>query len=597
MIEHLKKILEKLLSGYYGKYFKFFEKEIHLPGSHYIARSYKLFSATEKMIFAILSGIMVLTAFFMLFGVNNRFSVEIPKKGGALTEGIVGTPRFINPVLAITDADKDVTALVYAGLVKATAQGEYENLLAKSVDVSDDGKTYFVHLKEGLIFHDNKPLTADDVIYTIEKIKDPMIKSPKRANWEGVSIEKIDNLSINFHLKQPYAPFLENLTIGILPKHIWSKVVPDEFQWSSLNLEAIGAGPYIVNSVSRDSGGIPSEISLKAFNEYVKGEPFITNIKVLFYNNENKAVSSLISGEIDSLGGIAPENAETLSKRGFNIVSPTLPRIFALFFNQNHNKILADKNVRKALSLVAPREQIVSESLKNFGAPIYGPILNVSSKNIVSGDGLKEAGEILDKAGYKIASSTNGFRVKTTGKGKTAVSTPLKFSIATADTSDLVSAANILKNTYEKLGVEVSVEVFEAGDLQQNIIRERKYDSLLFGEVIGREMDLFPFWHSSERFDPGLNVALYANSKADKLLDSLRKIADNTKQQETLSLLIKEFDSDIPATFLYAPKYVYAISKRVKRVELKTVNNGSERFLDISDWFIETDSVWKIFVR
>jgi len=595
-MKFLHNFFEKLVNGHYGKYFQVLEKRTELPGAVNARRAYKLFSATEKIVFLTLTIIMAVSALIITIKVNDNYLVSVPSRGGSLVEGIVGTPRFINPVLAVTDADKDIAILVYAGLLRATPDGSYENLLAESVDISPDGKTYFVHIKNNAVFHDNKPVTADDVIFTIDRIKDPLIKSPLRGNWEGVTTEKMDNLSVAFHLKAPYAPFLENLTVGILPKHIWEKVSTDEFPWSDLNLNAVGAGPYKVVGVKRDSSGIPSSVDLSAFKDFEGGEPYITDIKSIFYNNESKAMSAIISNEIDSLGGISPENAATLSKRGFNLVTATLPRVFGLFWNQNQNKIFSDKNVRAALSLGAPREDVVSESLKGFAEAVDGPLSSSLATGDSYDDRMDKASKFLDSASYKVASTT-GLRVKTTGKGKTLVSTPLRFSIATADAPDLVSAAHLLADSYRKLGFDVTVNVYESGDLQQNIIRERKYDALLFGEVIGREQDLFPFWHSSERFDPGLNIALYANSKVDKLLDTLRKTSDTSKQQDTLDSLLKEFDGDIPAAFLYAPKYVYAIPSKVERVELKTVNHGSERFLNIQNWYTETDNVWKIFVH
>lgn len=592
----MQKFLEKLLTGHFSKHFEFLEKRFELPGLQNVKRAYKLFSATERIIFLILVGIMAITALILSINLNNSFLIRIPSKGGSLSEGIIGTPRFINPVLAVTDADKDMATLVYAGLLRAKPNGNYENLLAESMDISPDGKTYFVHIKDKAIFHDGTPITADDVVYTVSRIKDPNMKSPQRANWEGVDVEKLDNKSVSFHLRAPYAPFLENLSIGILPKHVWEKVTTDEFPWSDLNLNAIGSGPYKVYSVSRDSSGIPNEVVLKSFPKFEAGEPNIGTIAVTFYGNESKAVSALISGEIDSLGGISPENALVLQKRNINMTTATLPRVFGLFFNQNQNKIFADKNIRKALSLAAPREEIITQSLKGFGNPVDGPLPNVLKNTDPYSKRFSDAQSVLDSAGYKMASST-GMRSKTTGKGKNLSTTFLKFSIATADAPDLVSAANLLADSYKKLGFDVNVNIFESGDLQQNIIRERKYDALLFGEIIGREQDLFPFWHSSERFDPGLNIALYANSKVDKLLDSLRKTSDTSEQQDILGAVLKEFDGDVPAAFLYAPKYIYAIPKNLGRVELTAVNHGSERFLNVSDWYTETDTVWKIFVH
>ncbi len=589
-------LVEYVFSGKLFSRLRFLEKSFTIPGLMGIRHAYKLFSITERTIFMGLAVIMFLSALLLGLKVNNEFLVETPAVGGKINEGIVGTPRFINPVLAISDADKDMTALVYAGLVTPEKNNEYKNLLAESVDISPDGKTYFVHIKQNAEFQDKKPVTADDIVFTVSKIKDPAIKSPRKANWEGVEVEKIDNLTVNFHLKSPYAPFMENLTIGILPKHLWEKVPTEEFPWSNLNLNAVGAGPYKVVSVSRDSGGIPSNIELTSFDKFVLGKPYVTKINASFFSNESKAVSALISNDIDSLGGISPENAGVLKNRGFRIETATLPRVFALFFNQNKNKILTDKNIRKALSLAIPREEIVSNSLKGFAIPINGPVPTETISEDSFEKRLMLAGEVLDKLGYKMSSTTN-LRIKTTGKGKTLTSTGIKFAIATADTPELISVAHSLEKAYKKLGIEVSINIFEQGDLQQNIIRERNYETLLFGEVIGRNTDLFPFWHSSERFDPGLNIALYANSKVDKLLDNLRKESNTSKQQDILDSLLSEFNADYPAAFIYAPKYIYVVPKGLKNVLLNTLNIGSERFLGVSTWYKETNSVWKIFAN
>ncbi len=588
-------MVKKILDGSLFRRLHFLNRRIHMPGHMGILRAAKLFSVTERIVFFILACLMIISAGVLTLRANGAFLVGVPSHGGTLREGIIGTPRFINPVLAISDTDKDITALVFSGLLRPKIGGGYENNLASSYELSEDGKTYTVRLDPGARFHDNTFVTADDVVFTVEKIKDPMLKSPRRGDWEGVSVERSDERTVLFHLKKPYAPFLENLTLGILPKSIWSKVSIDEFPWSEFNLQAIGSGPYKVEKITRNSGGIPSEITLRSFEEYVRGEPYISRIKTIFYPNENKAVSALIGGDVESLGGVSFGTAEILARRGFHIETAILPRVFALFFNQNHQKVLADKNVRQALAMAVPREKIVSESLLGYAIPVDGPLPEMA-ENISYENRLTDAAALLDKAGYVLTGSST-VRAKTTGTGKNKVSTPLSFTIATADTPDLTAAAEKLAEGYRALGVDVSVRVYESGDLQQNIIRSREYDALLFGEVVGRERDLFPFWHSSERFDPGLNIALYANSAADKLLDKLRSESDTLEQQEILASLRKEFTADAPAAFIFAPKYVYVVPERLKRVALESVNHGSERFAGVREWYIDTNTVWKLFAN
>ena len=160
----------------------------------------------------------------MLLKVNQYFIVEVPSSGGIYKEGIVGTPRFINPVLSISDADRDLTSLVYSGLMRQHTDDTLIPDLAETVEISEDGLSYFFKIRDDAVFHDGEPVTSEDIIFTILTTQNPIIKSPKRANWDGITIEKIDDKNLTFHLQQPYAPFLNNTTLGILPKHIWQGV-------------------------------------------------------------------------------------------------------------------------------------------------------------------------------------------------------------------------------------------------------------------------------------------------------------------------------------------------------------------------------------
>src|SRR4029079_11032839 len=129
------------------------------------------------------------------------------------------------------------------------------------------------------------------------------------------------------------------------------------------------------------------------------------------------------------------------------------------------------------------------------------------------------------------------------GSGKSAKTQALQFTLATANVPELRSAAQYLKNVWSAMGAQVSVQVYDQGDLSQNVIRPRKYDALLFGEVVGRELDLFAFWHSSQRNDPGLNIALYANKDADTILEQLRA----TRSETDRATLYKKFESELAA--------------------------------------------------
>jgi len=209
--------------------------------------------------------------------------VTVPQRGGEIKEGLIGVPRFVNPVISISDTDRDISSLIYSGLLKVNAEGKIINDLAESINISEDGLTYSVKIRDDAFFHDNKPVTVDDLIFTIEKTQDPAIKSPKRPNWEGISIQKVNDKEVNFTLKQAHSPFIYNLTLGILPKHIWNNISADEFAFSKYNLEPIGSGPYKLEKIKKDSDGIIKKYYLESYNKYTLGEPFIEKISFVFY--------------------------------------------------------------------------------------------------------------------------------------------------------------------------------------------------------------------------------------------------------------------------------------------------------------------------
>jgi len=574
-------------------------KRFDIPKQELLQKTLRSFTIAEKAVLYFFIGLFLLSGVIMIYQMNNAYLVEVPIRGGSLTEGVVGNPRFINPVLALSDADKNLTALVYSGLVRITPENKVVNDLADSINISDDGLTYTVHLRPDAYFQDNTKVTSDDVEFTVRKIENPALKSPLFSDWGGVSIDKPDESTVVFTLKKPYAPFINNLTLGILPKHIWNNVTDDEFSFSQFNALPIGSGPFKINTVERNSGGIPDYYDLSPFDKAVSGEPFVEHLIFKFYPNQTELMNAFQNGDVSSLSGFSPENAEMLKNSGSKILSSSLPRVFGVFFNQNQSKVLLDKSVRQALNLTAPRSEIVESVLHGYGTPIDGPLpalifpwntpfVSTSTPE----QRLVDAESILTKGGWTKNPKSGIFEKKT--KGATL---ELSFSISTGDAPELKTVAEMLRSSWTKLGAKVDVLVFETGDLNQNVIRPRKFDALLFGEVVDRDADVYPFWHSSERNDPGLNIALYANSRVDKLLESARATTDEAERESLYKSFDKEVASDVPAVFLYTPSFLYLVPDGVQNIALGELSTTQDRFLGVRDWFIETNKVWKIFVN
>ncbi len=564
-------------------------REFRIKGGEKILAIIKSFSSTEKMIFGVFVIVAILSAVSLLWAVNKKFLVPIPSHGGKLTEGVVGLPRSINPVLAVTDADRDLSTLIFAGLMKYE-NGKLVPDLAKSYSISDDGLTYTFTLRDNLRFHDGVPLTADDIEFTIQKINDLAIKSPRRADWANITVKKVSSQQIQFILKHPYAPFLDNTTVGIIPKHIWGKIDPDQFIFSQFNIEPIGAGPYKLSNVQKDSSGIPLYYALSSFNRYHHGEPFINELDIYFYPNEKAMLEAYTNGTIESMSRISGSEALRVvsATPATSVLHTPLPRIFGIFFNQNQAPIFSRTEVRQALDMATDKNKIVKEVLSGYGVESDSPL--PFSSETKSEYSLQNAKDLLTKAGW--APDINGIMSRTDSK---KVTQTLEFSIATADSPDLKLAADLIKSQWEKLGARVTIKVFEYGDLSQSIILNRKYDALLFGESINKDLDLYAFWHSSQRNPPGLNVAMYTNSKVDKLLEDARIATDEKAKDAIYDQFNKIIHDEVPAVFLYSPDFIYVIPAKLHGVTLSHITNSPDRFSDINKWYITTDYVWKIF--
>lgn len=558
------------------------------------------FSPVEKALFWLFAGLFTASALVLLYRANDLFIVDVPAAGGELTEGVIGTPHLANPLFAISEADKDIVSLVYAGLMKVESDGRLVPELAKSYTVSEDGKTYTFTLRNGVTFHDGEPITADDVEFTIRKAVDPAVKSPKRANWEGVIISVPNPEQIVFTLRQPYAAFLESTTLGVLPKHLWKVLDPEQFAFSQYNAQPIGAGPYKIEVVKKNNLGVPTQYSFVPFEQYALGSPLISKLTFTFYPSEEAAIEGYGIGEIEALNTLTPQKADSVKKPGSTILQAALPRIFGVFFNQNQNALFTQKEVRAALEMAVDRDEIVASVLNGYGSPLTGPIpadfltdLSASSTNPVSASAsstahVEDAKKLLAKNGWKLGD--NGVMQKTVKK----TTSTLAFTLSTTNSEDLIKTAQLLKKQWEMIGAKVDIASSESGEFNQTVLRPRKYESLLFGEVVGRNLDLYAFWHSSQRNDPGLNIALYTNAKADKLLEQARSESDGTKRAKLISQFTQELSKDQPAIFLYSPSFLYLLPNKVQNVQLTKTSDPSERFAEIERWFINTERVWKI---
>lgn len=534
---------------------------------------------------------------FATAAVNARFTTSVPTQGGTLVEGIVGTPRFVNPVLAINRADHDMVALIYSGLVKLDEKGDLINDLAESIALSEDGKTYHVTLRKGIHFHNGTELKARDVAYTIALIQNPELKSPLRGNWDGVVVEEVNEYELNIVLEEAYEPFMENLTVGILPRDLWDELPIEQVPFSNNNTQPIGTGPYMVTDVLRNKSGLINAYKLSAFTN-TPNTPNISTLVFNFYQNEDELLKALGNKEIGSTPSVSTENFSKVDTATYNIIQSPLPRTFAIYFNQNKSPALRDKSVRQALSLVVDRNALVAKVLKGYGIPTVSPIppgfITTSSTTdqsdaTTSINIIEKAQSILRDGGWKKT------EVGTWGKEIEKSKVTLAVTLSTANSPLFDQTATYVADVWKSIGVEVTVTQFEQTDLVQAVIRPRDFEALLYGADIGRQVDLYPFWHSSQKNDPGLNIAQYTNIDVDTQLQKMRTLQDQTIRAQSIRKVASIIQSDAPAVFLFVPSFSYVLDKSVTASPLVKLSKPNERFANIRAWHIKSDNVWPIF--
>ena len=494
---------------------------------------------------------------------KNAVAFEL-KKGGLYREAMVGQVKSLNPLFPDNNATESVSSLVFSGLTKVNGKREIVNDLADKLEVSDDRKSYTFHIRNNALWHDGLKVTSQDVAFTIDRVQNPDTRSPYAANWNGVKYQIIDDYTIKFSLPSSYGNFLYNTTLGILPKHKLEKVAPSSLRSYEFNQRPVGTGPYKIELLEVDS----SVINLNAFDKYYIHEPYITKIRFDLFQDSKEMVNSLIRKQDDAAAQIPPEDVSTVEKiQGINDYRIGLPAYVGAFFNSK-NQYLSNLDLRKAMSYAVNKESIVKDQLYSEAAVAYYPIPA----------GFVGFNANAAKYEYNQAKAKEYFSKSNVGNQT--------LRLVTLDSPQYKAVADKLAKEWKDLGLNIEVITADIASLQQNYIRSRNYDILLYGQSIGIDSDVYSFWHSSQVSDPGLNVSNYKNTDADKYLEAGRLAKDQAFKYSRYSAFVDIWAKDVPAVVIYNPYYNYAQSDAVKGFDAKKVAEPSNRFYNIYDWYL-----------
>lgn len=514
-------------------------------------------------------------------------TVASPDYGGTYIEGLAGAPNLVNPLFnQYNPVDRDLAALVFNGLTREDETGAIQPDLAKKWDISPDGLIYTFTLRTDVMWSDGAPFSAADVLYTVQTIQSSDYNGLASIAdlWRTVAITEVNPSTIRLQLSEPFAPFLDYTTIGILPSHLLQDVSAADLPESPFSRHPIGTGPFVLDELTADHATfVPNP-------RYFGARPYLSTLQFKFYPDYETMTAAYERGEIEGISEVDPDYM--LKARGLgslNLQTAPLSGYSLVFFNLQ-NPLFAQKEVRQALLYASNRQKIVDDILHGQGVLGSGPILPNSWAYDSS---LKKyqydparANTLLDAAGWK-DTNDDGIREKD--------GTPFSFTLlTTADDPTRAAIAGQLADDWKKIGVEADVKVVPAASLVQDSLRPRKFDAVLFGFPLPADPDQYVLWNSTQtpdRSDAGQNYAGWDNARVDEILEQARRSPDTAHRAELYREFQNLFLDEVPALVLYYPVYTYGVDARLHGVQLAPLLDPSDRFRNIAQWYIKTRRV------
>ncbi|MEZ4156579.1 MAG: ABC transporter substrate-binding protein [Candidatus Paceibacterota bacterium] len=528
-------------------------------------------SGKERRVLSISASVFFVSLIVLFLNIYFFGTQVVPQSGGVFVEGAVGQPSAINPVLGSSqEIDRDLVELMFARLSD----------LSESIERSEDGREWRVLLKEGLFWSDGEPLTIDDVIFTIGLIQNRELASPLLSSWRGVDVVKTSGNEVLITLETPYRYFATTLdNLRPIPAHIFSGIPVANIRLSSYNLSPVSSGPFRFDSMEQKKDGFINTYSMVRNENFSLASPYLKGFEFRFFNRFKDAVAAFNRGFIDGLGGFDPLAVEDIVAR-HELFEISIPRYYAIFMNGSSQPALKELAVRTVLARYLDKEKLIKDTLDSSATAIDGPIpsyIEGFDEEIYKDSSLSrsQAKSLLEEAGFELNDEDIYAKEDLT----------LTFNLIVPDIDFLSDSARFIAQEFSEVGIRIEPIVLSSSVISSEIIRSRDYDLILFGNVLRGNADVFSFWHSSQRFYPGLNLSLYEDNEVDSALELSRSTFDDEKFSAALSTIQQKIYDDAAASFLFSPIYSYAVGSDVKGVEFDTLTNSSDRFAGAEGWY------------
>ena len=531
----------------------------------------------ERFLFAWL-GIFILSGGLLYINqgkLADHYLEPGPASGGEFREGMVGELEVINPIFEGDRVSRSVEQLVFSGLFRYDGSSQLDTDLALDYELDESRQVYTVELREDVRWHDGEPLTAEDVAFTFETIKNEATDSSLQVLWSDIEIEDIDEYTVRFELPNPYAPFLHQLTVGIVPEHILGEEELSQLRVMDFNQDPIGTGPFEFNRIT--SAG---NIHLTRYDDYHDDQPQLERFVVAVFEEEEEMVDAYNGGELSSMvaGSDFQESIIDIDSSRVRSLQTTTQ-----VFNFINTDRVEDVATRRALRGAVDTRQVIEEMDGNFieaDSPLRPEHLGYSSLDVRNT--LDESRELLIEAGWEEIDD-----------GWEQDGERLSLDLATQSRQQYEAAAASVASQWRELGVEVEVQDYSSSDLQQDIIAPRDYDALIFGVALGPDPDVYAYWHSSQTVENGRNLSQYISEVADINLEDGRTRTDEELRAAKYQAFQEAWLADAPALPLYRSNYYHVQREQVLGANVEQVMSTEHRFHDVENWTINTEPVLK----
>ena len=512
-----------------------------------------------------------------------------PTSGGIYTEGLVGSFGRLNPILDLNNpADRDIDRLLFGSLFKFDSYGIPQADLAESWGNTPDGTIYNVTIRANAFWHDGQPVTTDDVLFTLSLLRSEYSAFPAdvRALWDEVEVTRLSDKTIKFTLPEPFVPFLDYLTFGLLPAHLLQNVPADQIMNADFNLNPVGNGPYRFDHLTVENGQVTGVVLTASENYYGK-TPFIEQIVFRYYPTAQDAMEAYRQGEVLGISQVTSDILpDALTEKNLLLYSGRLPRISLILFNLKNAEVpfLQEKSIRRALMLGLNRQWMVDTYLHSQAIVADSPILPGTWAYY---SGVQHIDYDPDAA--ISALKADGYILPADGTVRAKDTQQLAFTLLHPDDELHTQLAQAIQKDWAGIGVQVTLQAVPYDSLLNDYLVPRQYQAALVDLDLSRspDPDPYPFWHQAEATG-GQNYSQWDNRTASEYLEQARVLVDQNVRARLYRNFQSVFAKELPALLLYYPVYTYGVDVRVQGVQIPPLFEPSDRFNNVSDWYLVT---------